>query len=152
MNGHHPDDRSMQAFVDGELPPADADRVQAHLRGCAACAARRNERLALVDALRADAGERPLRPVWPHVRARMPRRVRFDLPFALGAGLAVTAGLLLGVALGTTTTGSDSSAVASSSAISSTSTMTTDDVMSWSSWGSALPDVYGLTESEGSGS
>jgi len=150
MNGHHPDDRSMQAFVDGELLPADADRVRTHCDGCAACAARRDELLALGDALRADAGERPLRPVWPHVRARMPRRVRFDLSFALGAGLAVTAGLLLGVAVGTTTTSTDTSAVASSTTTATTSG--TDDVMSWSSWGSALPDVYGLTESEGSGS
>lgn len=146
MSLHHPDERTMQAFADGELLPADAERVRAHCERCDACAAKRDGLRELAALLRADATERPLRPVWPHVQARLPRRVRFDRSFVFGTGLAVTAGLLLGIALGATSSGSGASSSAAAGSSSSG-----NELMSWASWGSTLPDVYGL-ESEEPGS
>lgn len=81
----------------------------------------------LVRILRADSSETPLRPVWPHVQARLHRGLpRFDLAFSLGTGAAVTAGLLIGVLLGASPS---TSAVASTEAVSTTF---------WSSLGSSL--------------
>lgn len=39
----HPDDGTLQMLLDGELDPEERNRIQAHLDGCAACAARLTE-------------------------------------------------------------------------------------------------------------
>jgi len=141
MSTGHVTERELHRFVDGTLDADGAARVAAHCEACAACAAARAELEAVVRAVRADAGAEPLRPVWPHVRPRL-RPARPGWAFALGTGLAVTAGLWIGLSLGSLPAPSASGAneVVASDALSS-------------AWGSSLPDVYGLspgTEAGGS--
>jgi hypothetical protein len=112
----------------------------AHCAECAACARERDEAVVLVAALRSDEDASGLRPVWPVVQTRLRTGLpRLDRSFLFGAGLAATAGLLIGLYLGGTGAGSTSAnqAVASASSV--------FDV----SLGSSLPDVYGLTGETG---
>jgi Putative zinc-finger len=39
VNGEHPDEGSVHAWLDGQLSAADAARIESHVAGCAACAA-----------------------------------------------------------------------------------------------------------------
>jgi anti-sigma factor RsiW len=83
----------LQADHDGELPPADAARVAAHLATCRDCAAAQRSIAALSQRIRT---ELPRHTAPAHLRASlrtaMPRR-RAWRPFA--AGLAVAAALAL---------------------------------------------------------
>jgi len=108
---HPADDHpaGLQALADGDLPPAEVARLREHLRSCAACRRELEAIEAVRAALLADAGEVPLRPMWPAVRRQFRRSapVRFGWSLALQAATVVAAGFALGVALGpgTSTTG-----------------------------------------------
>jgi len=39
MNGEHVDEGVVHAWLDGQLPAADAARIESHITACAACAA-----------------------------------------------------------------------------------------------------------------
>ena len=145
MSGSHPSERTIQAMVDGELSGDDSRRAVEHCDGCPLCARLRDELTGVGDALRADQDVAPLRPVWPEVSARLQGRglPRFNPSFAFGAALSVTAGVVLGVYLGSVTTDPGSTLASESG----------DAATFYSSMGSSLPDVYGLTagtEEEGS--
>ncbi len=92
----------LQAYLDGELAPAQARRVHDHLQACQAC---RDELAALERTWAAlAAGAAPLlkRPLWPEVSARLATRrprARFVWMRAGLATAAVVAGLLLGLQL-----------------------------------------------------
>lgn len=45
----HVDEGTLHAYLDGELPPIERERVDAHLRGCPACQARLEEERALIE-------------------------------------------------------------------------------------------------------
>src|SRR3984893_465434 len=93
---------NLDAYVDGELPPADERALREHLRGCAPCAADSLELLQAKRALQAAASQRFLPD--PSFRARMqktfavPRNPRRNFHW-LPALAAVAAALLAVVAL-----------------------------------------------------
>lgn len=92
----------LQRYVDGELPPADARAVEAHLQVCAAC---RDEHLALTTLwaqVESAASPVPALTVWPDLAGRMSRRrPRPASPWLRGglAAAALCAGVLLGLRL-----------------------------------------------------
>ena len=100
--GQHVDGR-LQAWLDGELPEAEAEEVRRHVKGCACCSEEQEAVRAVLGALRSDAGAEPMRPMWPAVRARIApgAKPRFGFSFGLGTALAAAAGLIIGIALGT---------------------------------------------------
>src|SRR5713226_1960435 len=100
----HVDDGLLHAYLDGELPASEAERLQAHIAECAECRARLEEERALIR--RAGElfalAEPPARDV-PPFRAgdrRPPVRVwwqvRFPLAWAATVVLAVGMGWYLG--------------------------------------------------------
>jgi len=104
--GAHAIDR-LQAWLDGEVPPAEAERLLAHCAGCAACGRALAEAERLLGALDRDAAalneERAGQPsLWPAVRARTTASAHRRLGpwMALTASTAAAAGLLIGVLLG----------------------------------------------------
>lgn len=104
MKGHekrHAEDR-LQAWLDGELAEVEADAVRSHIDECGRCAKALEEVRAVISALLADADVRPLRPMWPAVKAAMSpeTRPRFGLSFGFATSLAAAAGLVIGLALG----------------------------------------------------
>lgn len=106
----------LQACIDGELDPREAAAVRAHCISCPRCG-RALAELEVVgraldgyghalDAARPAAASASL---WPLIEARLRRedrwrrttgRPRLRPAFALGAGLAIAAGLMLGLRLG----------------------------------------------------
>lgn len=144
MRQDHPTEHELQRLVDGALDAPEAERVTAHCDGCAPCAEVRDGLERVIRAMRADPDEAPPEPLWPHVHRRLRRRrLPFDWTFALGTGLAVTAGVWIGLALGSAPRTSSTEGTADR----------TDSLTLYSTWGSSLPDVYGLSqETEANGS
>lgn len=93
----------IQACIDGELDPAEARAVRAHCAVCDRCGRVWAEIETVVRAL--DEG-RPIAPagsLWPLVAARLrgsDARLRLRPALALSAGLAVVAGLVIGLKVG----------------------------------------------------
>ncbi len=89
----HPDEGVLQELLDGELAPADAAVIRAHLAGCASCAAALQELEAMQTQADAIVARLPLDPplVQPVVRARAPRRVNLRM-IALAASVVLVAG------------------------------------------------------------
>jgi anti-sigma factor RsiW len=87
----------LSAYLDGELPPAEAAELEAHLRECAACAQALDEMLAVDSSARAlavDAPEGYFDAFPGRVRARLRARRRWKLPVWTWAAAAA---LLLAV-------------------------------------------------------
>ena len=95
-------EEKIRAYLDGELPPAEADGIREHCRSCPRCGRALEESKALHRVLEADAALDPPQSLWPLVRARLERQDGSGLRlwFALSASGAALAGLLLGVILG----------------------------------------------------
>jgi len=96
----HVDEGTLHAYIDGELPPAEAQAVAEHLAHCAVCRARVEEERALIaradqvlaraqpperdlPAFRAGAGQRPV-PRWRHVRVPLTWAATVVLALAMG--------------------------------------------------------------------
>jgi anti-sigma factor RsiW len=87
---NHPEmEAQVDALLDGELAPADAAEIEAHLATCASCARFRAERLALRAAI---GSEIPLAVASPELRARVRSAVRREAgrPARVRARLAWT--------------------------------------------------------------
>ena len=95
-------EKKIQACIDCELEPAEAEAVRAHCVACERCGQVWAE---LETVGRALDEARPIvasTPLWPLVAARLRGEPRLQLrpALALGAGLAVVAGLALGLKVG----------------------------------------------------
>jgi anti-sigma factor RsiW len=86
----------LTAFLDGELPPAEAEAVRAHVAACAECAVRADEGRAVAEACRAWADREPSDGFAARLAhtARVRARARRWRPFLSAAAL-----LLVGVGL-----------------------------------------------------
>lgn len=95
-------DGKLQAWLDGELPRAEGEELERHVEGCARCAEAVEEAKAVLEALRSDADAEPIHSMWPAVRAAIaPAEARrFGFAFGLATSLAAAAGLIIGIALG----------------------------------------------------
>ena len=105
----------IKACIDGELPSAEAEAVRTHCRLCASCA-RVWAQIEAVHRVLSDVCpiEEP-ESIWPQVAARLRgtglrsrRRPLLQPAFALGAAVAVVAGLAAGLVLGPGRAGSES--------------------------------------------
>jgi hypothetical protein len=90
----------LSGYLDGELDPASRRRLEAHLAGCPACAAVRDDLARLIAAAPGYRGSPPASDLWPSIaaelergrvtpisRARVPQRWRLA-PYLIAAGLA----------------------------------------------------------------
>jgi anti-sigma factor RsiW len=127
-------ENKIKACIDGELAPAEAEAVRAHCRACESCA-RAWAQIEAVERVLAEAD--PIEAsasIWPQVAARVrsegllgespevagsrriARRIawrpRLQPAFALGAAIAVVAGLAVGLVLGPGRTEPDANAAA----------------------------------------
>ena len=96
----------LSAFVDGELPPAEAAAVRAHASGCAACTAALADLRALVTNVRGLDVPEPPPTLWPAIEGALHRRERFAWlkislwrPMGIGALAGAVAVVLVTVAL-----------------------------------------------------
>lgn len=99
--GGHPTDR-LVAWLDGALPAADREAIEAHLAACASCRAERDALAAARVRLAALPDEARLRPVWPAVRARLraDREPVFTPGFRIVTGLAAVAAFVIVLVIG----------------------------------------------------
>lgn len=101
----HPDEGTLHAYIDGELPGAEATALEAHVAGCASCSAALAEARGLVAATSqvitaldaAPAAARPRPAVMGHAgtssaRARATRPLIFRMPYARAAALLLLIG------------------------------------------------------------
>lgn len=107
----HPQGAVLQAYVDGELAPAQSAEVAEHCQACLDC----RQELASIHAVQAQlalaAGPGAPRPVWPAVAARLARDRRpLGAAFTLGAAAACTAGIVLGIVIARAPGGAQASA------------------------------------------
>jgi anti-sigma factor RsiW len=130
----HIDDR-LQAWLDGELPRAEAEELGRHVEKCARCSQSLEDSKAVVEALRSDRDAEPLRHMWPAVRARIvpSARRRIGFAFGLATSLAAAAGLVIGIMLGAS--GGTQPATTASSQYSETSLLGGETLAS-------LDDIY----------
>ena len=96
----------LSAFVDGDLPPAEAAAVRAHASGCVACTAALADLRALVTNVRALDVPEPPPTLWPAIEGALHRRERFAWlkislwrPLGIGALAGAVAVVLVTVAL-----------------------------------------------------
>ena len=96
----------LSAFVDGDLPPAEAGAVRAHASGCADCTAALADLRALVTNVRALDVPEPPPTLWPSIEGALHRRERFAWlkislwrPVGIGALAGAVAVVLVTVAL-----------------------------------------------------
>lgn len=99
----HVDDGTLHAYLDGELPPAERARLEAHLAECPACRTRLEEERALVERAGQLLGlaqpvERPAPPMHQLRRPRLVWRRRVPLAWAASLLMAVGLGYYLGEA------------------------------------------------------
>jgi anti-sigma factor RsiW len=138
----HPRGEKILAFLDGELPPPEAEAVREHCRTCEKCRQVVAELSAVQKTLRGHMPSEPLRPIWPAVRGRLERtdRLLFRPAFTLVTTAAVLVGVFLGVLFGSI---GDRSATSETSYIWSAvgSSFAEED-------GGTLPDIYTTTTSE----
>lgn len=101
----HPDEGTLHAYIDGELPRAEAEALDAHVAGCATCSAALAEARGLVAATSQvitalDAAPARARPTMPAVGrtgassapARPGRPLIFRMPYARAAALLLLVG------------------------------------------------------------
>lgn len=88
----------LRLYVEGELPLEESEQVGHHLRDCPSCRRESEQLRAILELLGADAPEKPLRPVWPHVEKRLQKAETGRL--TLISGVAAAAGLLIAVFIG----------------------------------------------------
>lgn len=81
----------LEAFVDGELPPAEAEAVRAHVRHCAACLAELEALAGLNQGLRALGSERAPPALWSSIAARLDVKQPAEKLGAIGAAGSVPA-------------------------------------------------------------
>jgi hypothetical protein len=83
-------DTRLDDYVDGALPPAEAQAVAAHLGGCAAC---REDEAALRDVLQLahdlPRDKQPARDLWPGIAARIQAPVAAAWPWRLAVAAAL---------------------------------------------------------------
>src|SRR5713101_2863262 len=93
----HVDEGTLHAYLDGELPPVERERVDTHLKGCPACQVRLAEERALIER-----ASRLLGMAAPAERAMPPltQLRRPPLTWRLRRPLAWAATLILAVGLG----------------------------------------------------
>jgi len=93
----------IRAWLDGELPDAEAATVRQHCEICPQCRRTWQEMAAVWDTLALAAAPRLPRPIWPELEAKLVRREPAWHRVALATGGVATAaaGLLLGLWLGT---------------------------------------------------
>src|SRR6059036_2955066 len=98
----HVDEGTLHAYLDGELPSADRETVEAHLAQCDTCRAALTEARALVERATALLGsarpaERPAPPLEQLRRTakRAPWHVRTSFAWAASIALALGVGYLL---------------------------------------------------------
>jgi len=96
----HADDGTLHAYLDGELPSGERERIAAHLVECATCRARLDEERALVARARdllalAAPAERPAAGLPTRRRAKPWDRVRLPLAWAATITIAFAAGRYL---------------------------------------------------------
>ncbi len=96
----HADDGTLHAYLDGELPSGERERIAAHLAECATCRARLEEERALVARARdllelAAPAERPAAGLPMRRRAKPWDRVRLPLAWAATITIAFAAGRYL---------------------------------------------------------
>jgi len=96
----------LSEFVDGELPPAEAEAVRAHAAGCADCTAALAELRALVTNMHALDVPEPPPTLWPAIEGALHGRERFGWlkislwrPLGIGALAGAVAVVLVTVAL-----------------------------------------------------
>jgi anti-sigma factor RsiW len=97
----HVDDGTLHAYLDGELPPSERARLEAHVADCPACRARLAEERALVERASqllglAQPAERPAPPIHQLRRPHLMWRLRVPLAWAASVVLAVGLGYYLG--------------------------------------------------------
>ena len=98
----HPDEGTLHAYIDGELPSSEAAALELHVRGCERCAASLAEARGFVAAAsraisaldEAPSSGAPAAAAAINVRSRhaQPRRRLFRVPFARAAALLLLAG------------------------------------------------------------
>jgi putative zinc finger protein len=96
----------LSAFVDGDLPPAEAAAVRTHSSGCALCTAALADLRALVSHARTLETPEPPPTLWPSIEGELDRRERFSWlsishwrPFTVGALAGAVAVVLVIVAV-----------------------------------------------------
>jgi hypothetical protein len=99
----HVDEGALHAYLDGELPPAERARLEAHVAECPACRTRLLEERALVERAGQLLGlaqpvERPAPPLHQLRRPRLVWRLRVPLAWAASLLMAVGLGYYLGEA------------------------------------------------------
>ena len=97
----HVDDGTLHAYLDGELPPAERARVEAHVAECSPCRTRLAEERALIERASRLLGlaqpvERPAPPMHQLRRPRLVWRLRVPIAWAASVVLAVGLGYYLG--------------------------------------------------------
>ena len=94
----HVSDRRLQLYVEGELSAAEAEEARRHIEICATCRATADEIRGVLDALKSDTSEDPIRPVWPQVETGLRRQESRRL--VIVSGVAAAAGLLIAFLIG----------------------------------------------------
>ncbi len=91
----HPAEERLSDLLDGELPDEERSALQAHLDGCAECAALLEELRRVVGRASALEDRPPHHDLWPGVAAAIGaspparRRIAFSMPQLLAAGIAL---------------------------------------------------------------
>ncbi len=93
----HVDEGTLHAYLDGELPPVERERVDTHLKGCPACQARLAEERALIERAgrllgMATPPERTMPPLHELRQPRLTWRLRRPLAWAATVLLAIGLG------------------------------------------------------------
>lgn len=98
----------IQAYLDGELAPADRERVLAHLEDCAACRREVDDLNRLFTTVEQAQQAPTLAPIWPALAERLLERRRpvWSWSYRGLAAAAALTGVLVGWQLGQTPTGS----------------------------------------------
>jgi hypothetical protein len=91
----HVDDGALHAYLDGELPPAERARLEAHVAECAACRTRLEEERALVERASGLLGlaQPPERAAPPLHQLQRRRGWRLRVPIAWAASVVLAVGL-----------------------------------------------------------
>lgn len=92
----HVDEGTLHAYLDGELPPVERERVDAHLRACPACQGRLEEERALIErsSRLLDLAVPPERRMLPLDELRQPRLTwRLRRPLAWAATIVLAVGI-----------------------------------------------------------
>jgi anti-sigma factor RsiW len=97
----HVDDGALHAYLDGELPPVERARLEAHVAECAACRTRLDEERALIERASGLLGlaqppERAMPPLHQLRRPRLTWRLRVPIAWAASVVLALGLGYYIG--------------------------------------------------------